>query len=474
MTWPRVQITAAPEPGAQVRFDFSQEVRESTWVAASSQFSLGEPGFDTTLAGDLIEGTRAITLPLMVDGPRPKATRTLAQLARVLMRAGGNWLLWQLDDQSPPTWFKLRRNTPGTLDLSRVFWDRRERSTWQWDVTLIADAFGYGALATINGFDISSGLRGRPSFAQQLPPILGDVPAALSMDIAPNYDASGYQQFINCSSVDPTQGFTGAYQYPAVHMAPTPASVYSDKPDPDDVLITTRSTANTGWSGAEVATGTWDGFQPTPGQYALFVLMSGSPGMHGSLRAGTSYLGTYSLSDWAPFVCDGRDQYPWLPVGVVSIPAGIDIAGLDPDAAAQPEISIWHRGINDTVNTGQDVWISRLAALPVSFGTGSEPASSLTVTWQGQAAPTYSTRARLDGRHQRAGIINDLDQWAGAKPPILDGSWPVVRPGMDNWLTMLSRTNGHAVGHTFDGVTGLSMVNSVDITYHPRYLHLAG
>lgn len=182
MNYPLVQFVSAPAETATVRFDFNEDAwaDDSSWPEHDG-FSLGAPTLEGDPDGvDVQYGFRSLTFSLIVKGSRPAALARQSALAREILRQT-NWLRFQLDEYSPPVWFRTYRTAPGELSFEHL---RRGRNTdiWGLGVTLTADPFALGERRTGTPVTVSNDpAAGANGCFFDVTGVVGDAPAAVSL-----------------------------------------------------------------------------------------------------------------------------------------------------------------------------------------------------------------------------------------------------------------------------------------------------
>lgn len=279
------KIVTAPDLDATVLHDLASGVGETTWVqGAAHGFTLGAPSWADGPAG-VIEGTRQIVLPVMIDGDTRARDAQLLSLSRALTRPYGTaYLLWQLNADAAPTWFKLYPTRESEIDWSRVFdaSPDRPRSTYRLDLSVTAKAFGIGERTEIAPFTI---------LAQQAqagvllgPDILGSVPAPLTLDLKPSGGWAGWRQLVNVTAVHPSSSFTGSRFWLASAFSPSAGVTANGASYQWDEAV------SSGADGGEIISGPAP-TTVTPGTYRILVLVrhAGNALGGGWIKAGTRW-----------------------------------------------------------------------------------------------------------------------------------------------------------------------------------------
>jgi hypothetical protein len=236
--YPLVKLMTAPDTAATVLYDFNIEdgltpLRRCR--VEQDDFSVGVPA----LQGDPDSifpqyGPRTVAFSVQVWGPKSYALGKVSAAARWLLR-DNSWLMVQLSASMKPVWFKLYRPEPGALSFDHV--DKTDtKDVWRWTVSLPAEPFAYGAKVSIPQFTITNNpISGTNKCFYQLPTILGDAPAPLTLDILPSSGTTwtGGRALIASAAIDPSLSYTGPIVWQASAFtagtdttATTPATAY--------------------------------------------------------------------------------------------------------------------------------------------------------------------------------------------------------------------------------------------------------
>lgn len=491
MPGPSVQITtASSDDGGRVLFDFVDSGPGwSTWVKRD-RWSIGVPkyqGEPDSYGGQW--STREITFTLVIQGPEQAAFRQQAALARVLLRHRGMFLRYQHSDSMPPVWWPLLQPQPGELDFTDVTSDDAAPDRWRIDITLPADALGLQEREWLLGSPTEAVIIGNDPTAAggvmvDLPPLRGDAPAPLRVDVVPSIAWDGYRPLMSVAALDepaPVDGVAPAGGYPTAPIlwragefaagadtsAATPGSAWIG-PGRRTVSFATQTGLVTRLSGAVPTV-------PPLGRYQVFARVGRSDATSGfELRLGQRYgFGTVLWGGAVRHdrgVTSGTDgAIAWVPLGSFTFPLGADPQRDDPSAVSTPSI---------------ELQLARVA------GSGSAEVDALILVPEEVATTrqTTSLGAFFSGfgiGPSRSGVWDgETSTWAGydfglalaqGLAPQHDGAYPVAVPGCRNVLHLLQQTHP---GRPFFGDTPsgdrLAATAAVKISYQPRVLWTGG
>ena len=470
------QIVDTPDETAAVLVDLNDKVNTRI---GKGQLSFGNPDLNPGRV-ESTNGVREIRVPLTVQGTQAAAELTLVTIARTLASTSPRWMLWKQTPTSPPTWFRLIRSPLGELDLSLVPLDGTAKQ-WRWDLTLTAEAFSYGARVTgthrllyrrwAGGVDTDV-------LSARLDDVKGDAPARVRVDIKPTGSMAGWSPWVNITAVPESAWTSGPTVWQAEAFTPGTGYVRNEisygGPDPTAGnpynVLKTNGTQNTQWAGARCASGEAPTL-PLPGRYALLVRLitahtgAIAPSFRWGAVAGPDEILAPTWSTWRK-PAKSRQFAGWLNLGPFQFPAGMNPAGLRPEEMVPPTITLWHRG--DGVNA--DVFVDKLLLVPVELveGAGHNLTAGAPHEWYGAAA---NSTLRVDDMVRRVAIVtrDAIPRYFITTPPKPGGGFPYVTPGFDNWITVLPNV-GVLGGDDSSGADTFD----VEVSYHPRYLHLAG
>lgn len=458
------RITSAPDLSAPTLVNLAEGdgIGTYTW---KDGFSLGEPTWSVTPSG-LAEGVREITLPLTVDGDDYNAAhRRLSRIAQAVMRPSRTaWLEWRPNDSAPPTWFRLHQGAGGMIDFRNVWSLNEARNTPGWDIKLVADAWGIGSSVQhiLAQVPVTQPTR-------ELPEILGDVPAPAQVIVTPSDSLMGWRQELVLS----------AQQKEAVNAPPVPwrASLFTPGSSATlsgtAVQVTDPSRLSSS-SGGEVLSGS----PPSdlmPGTYACYALIDRGSTTTTATNGGWWKIGTKFFSEprltaeWEPWnppaSSDQSQTTSWVSCGEITIPWGLDPAGMADDVQVRPTITVWYRPADDVLRPR----IRYVLLVPTDLAASVGRATTLTTQW-GMYAPRATSPYRVNGEDRQVTVHDAFDQIYNHPAPTITGGYPVLRPGARNFATWLARTNPNASssGRDASGVTAVMTVR-----YRPRWLHLA-
>lgn len=449
--YPLVQAVTAPDPAAEVLFDFNDE---GTWATGAGSgvnadgWTLGTPQ-RLSSSGDprTSWGPRRCEFRLRISGDRYAAQSVQSRLARVLMRPEF-WLRFQLDAGSHPVWLRVVGADPGDLSFETVFVDRSTYDHWTVGVGLDAEPFAYGERVVLSTLTLPADPATGMWLA--LPDILGDAPARLrvTLDPAPG-DGGG-------SDVDSADV--------AVHVAPVATSGFVTwQAEAFTNGTGTTTEANAGSSGGSrkrvdfaspAMTTRFYGTAPTAvpaGIYRVWARCVNTSTTR-SVPARLSLESAVGETVTIPTSTDTR----WQDFGTFAIPAGlVDLPGIS-GGSTSPYLTFEAGAGNLT--TADDLLVDAFALAPVRLVNAYEEATSLQVDTTG-----YWETLMLDGDYEVPYAMKADGTMAAAQGGVsLVGGWPEARPGVANTLAAF-RTDKNTIS---DSVT-------VTVSYLPRWIWLA-
>lgn len=495
------KILSSPDRNAEVRFDFNPGFQEGSWLHDRNDgFDLGEPEFTVAYDGSLVEGTRSLKMSYINARSRAEAESALGACARAVMVTSDNWLMWQLDQYSTPTFFRLHPSKPGGLDFRWVDAFSDDHRIWRWDITLEADAFSYGERRSYQT-TVTYGLEGS-SF--KIPEPTGDVPTRARVEVTPTStgtdpegwpvtlsDMIGCTPMVSMSSFPvgalPEEGilrweseyFTARAGYLRYETALTSGSRLSELPG-RGFGIECPNASNTGFSGSLCMSGTAPNKVP-PGAYRVMLRIvnpSTTTPVRPSFRVQAQGWGASASTYWTTWQCPTASgpssafaYGSWLDCGELQVPVGVDPTNLDINDIERPDISIYHRGDG---NAGR-VIIDQIMMVPTDPVNGE--ASTLMIGWLNGTGPSVFGPMVVDDQSYRVGNFDELSdpgnsKWRSEGAPRVFGGYPYLAPQKDNFFTFLwnvQRENPSQNLKTFDPH---EMELSVKVSWNPRYLHL--
>lgn len=472
----RVQckILTRPDVSAPVLFDLNV-TKDSEWLHAD-EFDLGEPEFTVNPDGSLEEGTRTVRLPLRVRGTHDQAQEMLGHLARALMDPRARWLLWQIDNDLPPTFFRLHPSASGSMDFQRVYADNEDGSTWQWNVDVVANAFAYGERRT-QEVTLSYS---NSNMSVKLPSPGGDVPTRLRVDVNPGRDLVGAANLLAVAALPrgevaalpvwEAEVFTARSGYGKnTYAGVSPSRLSAAAGQGGNTCILAPGTMFPSRNGGLFFSGTAPA-SIYPGEWKVLARVVNLDGgaCSPSYRAGLSAYGQRYPGQWSTWQCpaDATAGYmSWLDCGQIQVPAGIDPTDMDPDEVGAPDMLMWHRGDGSSKRTAIDL-IALVPTRPV-VGRG----SVMNVGWGYYAGLNSLNRLRVDDIGNRVGVVDLFGRkWTPHAPPTLHGGFPVTCPGYDNWLTWIPNVQRANAPATTEQTTTHTV--TVTVSWMPRYLHM--
>lgn len=480
MTYPLVQFVAAPEPEAEVLFDFNDHY--GLWGGAVTEveaegWSIGVPQIEGASDSVGVEwGDRSLTFTLRVRGSRYAALQVQSLLARQILRVR-NWLMFQLDPMSAPVWFHTYNSQPGELSFDQVYLERAE-DTWRIGVKLDAEPFAYGQRVSLGPFTINN----NPAAAANpcccvLPEILGDAPAPLR--IAAAFSVARHQSDILWAA----SPVPANYQ-PVVWQIGDGDGWTADV----DTAAAAASSAFSGGSYREVSFATTAGlarrlYGTAPaaiprGRYRVFLRVARSDtastfafrlGRYNSIT-GTDYTGAETVRmDRSASTTAGHATY--VDLGVRSFPRFMNtlpgVKGYNP----RPGISLQVERLSGTGAAQLDAFV----LVPVKLESEEAPSRMMTSEFATYGPFVDDVASYWDGDLESYTRMNGFAVLESSIQPINHGAPPVVHPGVTNAVHLLQQTRltSGTLGAT-DNSDDIAATATVTFSYHPRLMYLAG
>lgn len=473
MLLPICRLVDAPAEDAKILVDLN-ESEDSIFLDGDAKGEvLGAPD----LSRGHEESTRTIKLGLVID---ERNELVVSQVANAVQR-DDVWLHWQRNNYSAPVWFKLIGVPGGGLNMDLVLLEGE--GFYEWSLTLLAEGFAYGPRVSEPvqlQYRHFEGGTDTDVLSARLSEVKGDAPTRARVDVRPNGWMRGWSPWVNVTAVPdgstwggPTiwqaEAFTPATGYQRAEVTwggPEPTSG-----NPYNVLMV-RGTQSTQFAGARCLSGLTPTVPP-PGRYVMMIRLIASSGepcepsfRWGVIAGPQEMLGTWST--WRkPVKYEPSINFSsWLNLGAFQLPAGMNTDGIKDGEAAAPTLTLWHRGDG----SGVDVAVDKILLMPAELAEGATSnvqANAPFETW----GSTVDQMLRFDDSAHRVGIMTKdaTPRWVTNVPPKTTGQLPVVTPGLENVVTLLPN-----VGTTGGTDSAFASKFEVDVSYHPRYLHLAG
>ena len=469
MTMHRLRVTDGPTLTSAVLADLAEP---GVVDAQADGLSFGSPDLAFDDLGRSIEGARTVTINL--DVPISAKARELAGVRlRDVARAVSSqhrWLMVQRTSITPPVWFRIRRGSPGVVDLTDAHVGAATANLW-WSLTLTVDSVSVGeertllpvGAATEEVVVTNTGLdRG---IVLDVP---GEAPAPLQIDLRPTSLINGRRFLVSTFSVP--------WDSPLIENG-KPAIVKDDSGFSPAGAGTRMSrsflSGGTGigatlesTSARDLLTGTGGGWQPEPGRYLVMLRLyrEGGGGV-GEFRVGQSWFDRTAWQPWRTWrPADGGNRASWLPVGYLQHPYGDGGAGLRPDQIISPTIRVGMRGDGG----GATVFVDQIAFVPVSLARGDGERAMMAKFDDGVGAGGDTTWD-ISGEHERVTVRSPFGHHHSTPSPVRTGGWPVGVPGMATCVSVFLDTRDDPIG-----IDSTTITSAVKVRVAPRFLHLGG
>jgi hypothetical protein len=487
-SYPLVKYVDSPATTATVRYDFNDQTPNLATSPAKkvTEFDPGVP----TLEGDpdavgQTWGFRSPSITHTIRGTKAQAMAALSAVSREQLRRT-NWVLFQAAAGVQPVWFKTYRTgyQPVTLDQVYVRVDGGGQvalpDTWKITIPLVADAFTYGARVTIPTVQIvqaPADLAGPTRFAMRyiLPAIKGDAPTNLRVQVTP---AAGTFANEDCKWLLVSSSGTATMAHAIT-----------------DIGTGDGYTAGTG-TGAGVADATYFG-----GSYRLVGITAATPNVINRLSGAFPVLplgrykillratsggsaGTFSLlAKLRMFAAGtglvegptaridvslaGANHDFWIDLGDFNLPFGITPPI---DAGPGPGAISFQLHMGTAEGTALNVKIDAFKFIPID-GPYVAQARTLVSTGPRYQPLVNGLAGVFDGDTDSYWSYTTGTNLYNAGAPTLKGAFLTADPATaQNIVTVMAVDNGTA--GAVSAITGLNAQAALDISYHPRYLHV--
>jgi hypothetical protein len=497
-SWPLVKYVDSPATTATVRYDFNDQA--ATPVKKATEFDPGVP----TLEGDPDAvgqqwGFRSLSITHTIKGTKAQAMAQLSLVAREQLRRT-NWLLFQPAAAQQPVWFKTYRTgyQPITLEQVYVRVDGGGMAalpdTWKIVVPLVADAFAYGARVAMSTAqvvqspaDLTSPTR--TAMRVVLPAIKGDAPTPLRVVLTPAAtSAAGINAawLVGCltglaSMSDPvvdiglgdgltagagtatgssnTAFFSGSYRAVTIsaganflqrlsgNLSAVPAGRYK-------VLLRYEVDSD-----------------PSANKTYLFAFGT-APTSSFAPTYGTSVQLTMPLATPTTVVYRG-----WVDLGEFTLPADVSVPRDTTDTLPAPNpVPYFALKIGTADSTaGAGLRIDAIKLIPID-GPTITSAKVVKATWSGRGNPPINAGGiSMIGTFDGDSEAFWLTYLGGLYPsqPVLQGAYPVADPAAaQNLLILMALNHGNGYTAATATTTTKDAQVAVDVSYHPRYLHI--
>lgn len=471
--WPRVRFVDAPEVSAGVRFDFHDRLTETTRTSLlADDWSLGVPVLQGEADAESVQyGPRTLRFTLVVEGPKLAALAKQSAVAREMLRRD-NWLLFQLNEDTEPVWFRLYRAEPGELSFE-FFRNDREQDEWHIAMSLPAEAWAYGSRITIGPLSmVNDPTNANPNMVV-LPDIVGDAPAPARIRFRYTAAQTGRRHLIATSPVPEAFEEPIWWQIGTGDSWSVGADTGSPSTDADYVGGTHRPVSFSGTPGmATRVSGTAPSAVP-PGRYKVHARVGRSDASSTfAARFGVTTGFSYVYGDTLPLIwgTSAVEHMAYVDLGVFRLPQGnplLDLSGEDDVTAV---VSLQAQRLSGTGS----LHLNGLLLIPV----GDENARTLYVDYPGLAPSALLTDEFHDAdldvvycRSATTGVLSSMNA------PGLEGGFPVLVPGERNalhWLEQTSPSRAQVAGGGSDVPDRVTSAAQIVVSYHPRSLWMRG
>lgn len=465
-----LRVVAAPERNAREYVDLADGKVVS---ALAEDFDLGTP--DLLIDDDerVVQGGREITIKLELSGPRSDVEARLRALA--LSVAGeGRWLLVQRTERTPPSWFRIRPASPGSLHIEDAFVDAPGQARWDWTLALTVDSVSFGERAVLpqaGTKNTTSTVTNTGSNRGIVVDVPGEVATDLRVDVRPSAAVLGRRLLVSSFSVPWTSPLIrtvgGAYEPFVIR-------------DDSGFNITGASSRDSGRSflsggssikapmttNAIIFTGNANNVTLPPGRYLVVARLyrEGNSGA-ARLRLAQKYFSSYYWQDWRWWrPTDGGWRSSWMVLGELQHPFGANGEGLDERGILPPEIAVEMRGDG----SGSTMHVDQVAYLPVSLANGGH-ARVMMAQYLPGVGPSQVATVRVDGLHRRTSVIDSAGKTHASPQPLTTGSRPSGWPGMATAVSVLMDSSSSPID-----VDNVDWSTDLTISVQPRHVHLAG
>jgi hypothetical protein len=502
-TWPLVKFVDSPSATATVRFDCND--LQATAPRQAVEFDPGVP----TLEGDPDAvgqrwGFRSPSLTVRVKGTKANALATLSALSKEQLRRT-NWVLFQLSADTQPLFLRTYRTGYESLSLDRVDVDKtsgrqgRTPDAWEIRVPLVADAFAYGARITVPTVQIvqsAADLTGPTRYAMRyvLPAIKGDAPTPLRVTVTPSASSTALDNselmiglISGSASMDyPIADIGTGDGFQAVSGSGTGSGTTDTAYFSDSYrAVTVASSATPGGNFIPrlASSTTFFPLVPRPGRYKVLLRCS-ADGVTSAARSYVFALSIYSASGGTPQYAPSVTQVVnlnlkaitavfvgWVDLGDFYFPSGSAL----PSDIISPTLGNgvaagYSLKIGTADGSAGTVRIDAIRLLPVD---GPDVVSARYLkAWSPAVGITGSIAATFDGDSESFYAVNTTNGNNYPNRPRLTGGFLVADPAVEqNMMVVVAMAGG-------DGTTVAGKISSedaqaaLDVSYHPRYLHI--
>lgn len=460
MSFPLVQLMAAPSVDADVLYDFNVD-RDSGVGHDGLSFGApewsGEPG---TVGGR--DGYRTVEFVHLVESSAREAVSELTTLTRLLTAADG-WLLVRLTAFTEPRWFRTYRSDASGLSWENILLHNDgPRGLFEIPVKLTAEPWLYGEKVThdlgVIALDPAVGC------FKLLPEVVGDAPAPATLRMQWSTGRSAFRDMTVTGPIPVDQ--TAALVWQIGTGDGWTAGDDTSAPVADSAFSAGSYRSVSFATQSALASRLTRTLTVKPGRYKVMLRASRSDtDSTFAFRFGSSVEFVYRYGDRVPAEWWPRAQHAaWVDLGDFSLPMGVPPVDLDNEAAVNFDAQVQVERISGAGSCRLDA----LMLIPVSeearvlkrdCGTlGIGDWWYFTEIQDAEAEAVYV-------RWSASGVLSS------SFPPALMGGFGQVVPGKPNGLHVLGQS--HPVWSNWLGVPASdSIAESVAVTldYYPRHM----
>lgn len=478
--FPIAQLVESPDRDAQIFFNFndngSYPEHESFVFGAPSL--KGEPG-----SVNPEYDYRTISFNLVVPGDEDDVLRQHSALARQITR-DTFYFRFQLSWRSEPIWFKCVRAAPGETSLADFFMDRIE-NTWKIAVTLIAEPFAMG-----ERLEHSLTFANNPTavgLAAELPPIRGDVPTPLIIEVAAG-DSNFIRPYLSVCPLESSRAWVNPLPFWQAEAAKTistgGASEVTTAASNNSRIrynFTTTTTNNTFQRRL-----TWDIAPPFPGRWRIFCRM-GSNIVTESIRIEGS--GEACVKSHKTILNSAEAVFSTMvDLGVFSFPKGNMPVSPGPNGPGGIRYTLANSGVGLNMGvpegTAGNVWFDYIVAVPLDLPVDCK-GEVTTLNFRDEDRTRGLVALRIDGEE---GIVQEIGVngvLGVGNPELPAGNVLMATPGAKNIFTFLPRraytaiitvinpTGPDTTTDVFKPRDIIAETNTFKISYRPRWLYFS-
>lgn len=461
------RITAGPEVSAAILVDF---LAPPLGIRRRDPIVLGDPDESFDSMGFPIEGGRTVTVPLHIQGGGATVGVAMQSVARAIS-VPDRWLMIQRSQAADPVWFRIRPDSPGSLDIKNAF-DRRD-GWWSWTLNLTVDSTAVGEARSVPMVGAESPTSSITNTGVDRGVVIdtpGEAPAPLRVDVKPSVNINGRRPMISTFSV-PWDSPLIAAGRPAIIREDSDFSARSGHSTRSTGLaflsggsgltVTLSSTSNR-QIGVTASGSTW---RPEPGRYLILARLYREGGAgEVKIRVGQQFGPSAAMQEWRTWrPSAGGNRASWMPVGYLQHPVGDSGEGLRAEELMPPAIRL---DVTPTVTSSGLLHLDQVAFVPVDLARGANESACFVDFADGIGFGGDFT-LRVDGERRRTATVDYVGQHHGAPQPLRTGGWPVATPGMATCVSVFLDTTDAPVG-----IDSVSITSLLTVGASPRLLHL--